>query len=247
METQTAQTDVQTGLLSRLIGVFSSPGATFASLNVQVGLKDWLIPLLLVAVVMGIGAHMMGPVTQKMMVEMTQTRLENDPNMTDAKKEQTLKQIEGFQNSGGGVLGPVMASVSLTLMLFASSAVFLALANFLLGGEATYKKVLAVVSLSYLITIPSMIVTVPLVLAQGTPYIQLGPGLLLPESMSKTYLSAVLFHFNVFSIWQYALVAIGLAAVAGISTKKAVWGVFVLFLLFALGMGAVQNLFGGMG
>ncbi len=50
-----------------------------------------------------------------------------------------------------------------------------------------------------------------------------------------------------FKIWEYALLAIGLSAVAGISTKKVAWGVFVLMVLYALGMGGIQNLAGGMG
>ena len=219
------------GLGRRMVGVFFSPGATFESVRSRVGTSDWLVPLIIMAIVAAITAYLVTPIAMaKEKANMAQAEI----NMEDM---QTI----------GMIVGTISAPLGIALIMFLISAILLVLARFVLGGETTYKQVLTVNCLSSLVGIPATIVAVPLMLAKESVYVQVGFGLLLPDSMAETFLARLLFNLNFFSIWQYALVGIGLGIVSGISTKKAVIGVFVLFVLYAVGSAALQTMFAGLG
>lgn len=219
------------GLGKRMVGVFFSPGATFESVRSRVSTSDWLVPLILLAIVVAITAYLVTPMAMEQeKVNMAQAEI----NMEDM---QTISMIAGT----------ISAPLGIALIMFLISAILLVLVRFVLGGETTYKQVLVVNCLSSLICIPSAIVSVPLMLAKESVYVQVGFGLLLPDSMAETFLARLLFNLNFFSIWQYALVGIGLGIVSGISTKKAVIGVFVLLVLYAVGSAALQTMFAGLG
>ena len=219
------------GIGKRMLGVFFSPGATFESVRSRVGTSDWLVPLIILAIVVAITAYLVTP----MAMEQEQAKMaQAEINMEDM---QTISMIAGT----------ISAPLGVTLIMFLISAILLVLVRFVLGGETTYKQVLTVNCLSSLICIPSAIVSVPLMLAKESVYVQVGFGLLLPDSMAETFLARLLFNLNFFSIWQYALVGIGLGIVSGISTKKAVIGVFVLLVLYAVGSAALQTMFAGLG
>lgn len=219
----------------RMVGVFFSPGATFESVRSRVGHADWLVPAIITAIVTVVTVYMTAPIIQKMSMEQMQTSMGQDGQVME--KMQTV----------GNVAALVGAPVGVAVALFVTSLVLFVLVRFILSGETTYKHVLTVNSLSMLVGIPAAIVTVPLMLAKESAFVQVGFGLLLPDSMAETFLARLLFNLNFFSIWQYALVGIGLGIVSGISTKKAAIGVFVLFFLYALGSAALQGLAGGLG
>ena len=207
---------------------------------------DWLIPLIVVALVSVISIQLTMPIVQAESQQM-RARIGQSGDASAEKMEKTMEKIQGITEIGT----LIAALVSPATLLFIQAAVFLALVNFVFGGRGTYKKVLAVISYGSLIAIPASIVTVPLILAKGTLHVQIGPGLLLPVSMEGGFLFHLFTFANFFSIWQYALVSIGLGAVSGIGTKRAAWGVFVLFFAFGLIVASIQTftgaLLGGMG
>ena len=210
------------GLFKRMVGVFVSPGATFEAVRARVGVADWLVPLILVMLVIGMSMYMLTPL------------------MDDEMKE-ALKDAGEHAQTIGRVSTVISAIFAVAVMLFVNAAILLGLARLVLGGETTYRHVLAVSSYSSLVGIPSEIVTVPLRLAKESMDVQVGLGLLLPDSMAESFLAYFLNALSVFSVWQCALTAIGLGIVSGISTKKAAIGVFVLFILYALGSAALQG------
>ncbi|MDE2723570.1 MAG: YIP1 family protein [Gemmatimonadota bacterium] len=219
------------GIGKRMVGVFFSPGATFESVRSRVSTSDWLVPLILLAIVVAITAYLVTPMAME---------------QEQAKMAQAEINMEDMQTIGM-IAGTISAPVGIALIMFLISAILLVLVRFVLGGETTYKHVLAVNCLSSLICIPSAIVSIPLMLAKESVYVQVGFGLLLPDSMAETFLARLLFNLNFFSIWQYALVGIGLGIVSGISIRKAVIGVFVLLVLYAVGSAALQTMFAGLG
>ena len=204
------------GLFKRMVGVFVSPGAAFEAVRARVGVADWLVPLILVMIVIGMSMYMLTPIMDEM-------------------------------NAALRVSTVIGATFGIAIMLFVIAAILLGLARLVLGGETTYRHVLAVSSYSSLVNIPSAIVTVPLAIAKESIEVQVGLGLLLPDSMAESFLAYFLHALNVFSVWQCALTAIGLGIVSGISTKKAAIGVFVLFILYALGAAALQGWSKGLG
>ena len=216
------------GLVKRMVGVFVSPGATFEAVRARVSVADWLVPLILVMIVSGVGMYMLTP-------------------LMDEEMNAALKDAGEHAQAIGRVSTVIGAAFSVAIMLFVIAAILLGLARLVLGGETTYRHVLAVSSYSSLVNIPSAIVTIPLMIAKESMEVQVGLGLLLPDSMAESFLAYFLNTLSVFSVWQYALTAIGLGIVSGISTKKAAIGVFVLFILYALGAAALQGWSKGLG
>lgn len=211
------------GLGKRMIGVFVSPGATFEAVRARVSVADWAVPLILMAIVGTVTAYLTLP------LEMGETNVPEDMKAaTDA----------------AAVIGVPIAVVA---GAFVGAAIFLVLVRFVLGGETTYRHVLAVTCYGSLVGIPDAIVTVPLMLAKESAVVQVGLGLLLPDSMAESFLAYFLHNLSVFAIWQCALTAIGLGIVSGISTKKAAIGVFTLYILFALGLATLAGMAKGLG
>ena len=62
--------------------------------------------------------------------------------------------------------------------------------------------------------------------------------------MEGGFLFHLLSMLNLFSIWQFSLIAIGLGAVADIRTRRAACGVFGLWIVYVLIAAAVQSLLG---
>ena len=215
------------GLGKRMMGVFVSPGATFEAVRARVSVADWLVPLILTAIVATAATYMTLPLMDQM--AMAQTNV-----------DENMKAV----NNAAMLIG---APIGVVAMVFVVAAIFLGLVRLVLGGETTYRHVLAVTCYSSLVCLPGAIVTVPLMLAKESAVVQVGFGLLLPDSMTDSFLAYFLYHLNFFTIWQYTLTAIGLGIVSGISTKKAAIGVFILLILYALGSVALQGMAKGLG
>lgn len=228
------------GVIARMVGTFSSPGRSFASLNQQVEHRDWLIPLIVTAVVAMVSAFVIMPIAQTDALDAVSEYAQKDATLSDEQQAQVQESMEKV----GSIAVVVSAPIGMAASLFIQAAIFLALANLIFGGSGNYKKTLAVVSYSSLVGIPGAIVTLPLMLAKGSLNAQVGPGLLLPLSMEGSYIYNVLTMINLFSIWQYALVAIGLGMIAGVPTKRMACGVFGIWVAYVLIAAAVQGTFG---
>lgn len=237
-DTRGAESPQETGVTGRMVGTLFSPGRTFASVNQQVEHKDWLIPLIVVAIVGMISAYLIMPIAQTEGMEAMREQLREDEAFSDEQQAQVLKM--------GSIIGIFGAAIGTAATLFVQAAIFLALANFILGGDGTYKKTLAVVSYGSLVGIPAAVVTVPLMLIKGSVKVQVGLSLLLPGSMEGGFLFHLLSMLNLFSIWQFSLIAIGLGAVADIRTRRAACGVFGLWIVYVLIAAAVQSFLGSM-
>ena len=228
------------GVVQRMVRVLFSPGEVFASVERQVTHKDWVVPLIVVAIVSLISMQFLMPVILAETSDQIRARFEQNEGMSEEQIEGTLETMTKMTTITTTVGAPVGAAVWLIIQ----AGLLLLLANFILGGHGTYKKVLAVTSYTSLVAIPAAIVTVPFFLAKGSIQVQIGLGLFLPASIDRGFLFHFLNSINFFSIWQYGLIAVGLGAVAGISTKRAAYGAYAVFLVFMLIAGAIRSLSG---
>ncbi len=240
MEQPAGTQEQEMGVLRRIVGALFSPGRTFASVSGQVAHKDWLLPMIIVAVVGALSAYLIMPVLQTEVPEALREQLRKNETLSE---EQRARALENAQKVGG-ITAIAGAPFVTAAKLFIQAAIFLALTNFILSGSGTYKKTLSVVSYSALVDLPAAIVTVPLALAKGSAKVQVGLGLPLSRSMEGSYLFNFLSMINLFSIWQFALIAIGLGIIAGIQTKRAAYGVFGLWIVYILVAAAFQSLLG---
>ena len=230
----------ESGVFRRMVNVFFSPNETFFSVTRRVRHKDWIVPLVISAIVGLISLQMMMPVIEAQ----TRARLEQ---MADEKEmtEEQRERVFGMTQKMSGISATVGAVVMVFVMAFVLALILMAMTNFLMGGEATFKQALAVTSYTSLIGIPAAIVMVPLALAKGTIEVQFGPGLFLPDEMSGSFVYALLANINLFNIWQLAVVCIGMGIVAIVPTRKVGYGVAVLYIIYLAAAAAAKTAFGG--
>ena len=236
-ETQDMESGKEMGAGGRLIGAFFSPGRTFAAVNAQADHRDWYLPLILIVAVGMISAYQLMPAAQTAGMQAMQEQLAKDESLTEEQRAMALESAQRMMSLGAVVL----PSIGTAVTIFVQAVIFLALANFVFGGDATYKKTLAVVSYSSLVVVPAAIVTLVLATVWDSPSVQVGLGLLVPESMKGSYTDHFLSMITVFAVWKYLLVAVGLGAVAGIRAKLAGMGIFGLWILYVLAAAAART------
>ena len=218
------------GIGGRMVGALFSPGRTFASVNAHLDHRDWYLPIIVIAIVGMFSAYLLMPTAKTAGMQAVQEQLATDASLTEEQRAMALESAQRVMGLGAVVL----PSIGTAVTIYVQAAIFLALSNFVFGGEGTFKKTLAVVSYSSLVAIPAAIVTVLLTMATGSATFQVGLGLLVPGSMEGSYIYYFLSMITVFAVWKYLLITVGLAAVTGIRTKLAGIGVFGLWIRYVL-------------
>jgi hypothetical protein len=222
------------GGLSRLVRVFTQPTAVFSELAVT---PTWIAPLaLIVALAIGmqvlIGPRLdMSGTIRESLAERT-----NAPKMTD---EQMDRAVE---------LGSKTAGVMRWLIPVTVPVVFLLLGGiYFLGLKATgsateFKPVFAtVLHANVPPAVVSSVVMAVTVLKRSSftaqeleGLVKSNLGALLHDSLSKP-VAALAGVIDIFNIWQWILLAIGLSIVGRVSRGKAVAIIAVVWGVWALG------------
>ena len=229
----TPQTDApEIGLVGRMTRVFYAPGETFASLARKQSTADWLVPMIIGAILAIFIAQQIIPIAMKTSPEMR--------DMPAEQREMIEKMMGGEEGAVmvGMVVGMVTAPISTFVMLFAAAALLLLLVK-LMGGEGTYSQMMAVYAYSSLIGILKAIVVTPLMVSKETMVIQTGLGILFSDELLQTFAGRFLSMFELFTVWQAIVASMGLAIVGKIAFGKALTGVFVVVIvLVAIGAAA---------
>ena len=226
----TPQTDApEIGLVGRMTRVFYAPGETFASLARKQSTADWLVPMIIGAILAVFIAQQLIPIA--MMAS---------PEMRDmpAEQREMVEKMMGGEEGTVMMIGMVTAPISTFVTLFAAAALLLLLVK-LLGGEGTYGQMMAVYAYSSLIGILKAIVVTPLMVSKETMVIQTGLGILFSDELLQTFAGRFLSMFELFIVWQAIVASMGLAIVGKIAFGKALTGVFVVVIvLVAIGAAA---------
>lgn len=132
--------------------------------------------------------------------------------------------------AGGGVLVGAIA-------IFISAA-FYKVCMMILGNDTSYRKLLGIVVYSCIISALGLFVNLAIALAMGgyePNYTSLAP------LVSNKMAHAIAANFEIFNIWYYVVMAMGLNIVAGLSKNKAVVLVVIIFLL-GVGISSLMGL-----
>jgi hypothetical protein len=236
----TPQTDApEIGLVGRMLRVFYAPGETFASLARKQSKADWLVPVALSAIMALVVAQQIMPIAMKEGMAQMEEKLQDMP----AEQREMTEKIQSYGQTGGMVAAPLMPFV----MLFVAAGVLLVLGK-LMGSEGTYSQMMAVYAYSSLIGVLKTIVVAPIMVSKQTIVIQTGLGILFSDELLQTFAGRFLSMFELFTVWQAIITAMGLAIVGKISMGKATAGVFAIaIVLVAIGaaIAGLSSAFGG--
>lgn len=223
----------------KMWGIFSDPRRTFSSLSEK---PTWILPVIVLIVIAMISSVLVTPFRMQEAIE----KIDQNPRLSAQQKEEIFDRMEEQRAK------PVMKLISyiiapiaaIFVIVFIVSGLFYLGINVLLGGEASFKKVLSVYCWSGLVTIPGFIVKTPLMLVKKSSQIHTSLAALMPSGSEENLLFKILTHTDIFVIWEIWLISIGLAIVYKFSTKKTmglVIGFYLFYVLIAVGFSALTK------
>lgn len=220
---ETSDEDFALNHTDKLVGVFSEPGNTFKRMsNVGVKTTDWLIPILVVIIVSIISNYVMmsNPTIKYSIMEKQMQAIEENLDemvesgqMTEAQKEQQLQQTRDFMENQGNtqlIFSTIGILIFTFVMFFIVSGVFFAVTKFGLKGDGEYKFAMAAYGLPHYIIVIQVIVMVILAFVLDR-FIQGTSVAAVLESDKSTFVGWIFGKLDIFSIWFYAVVAVGFA------------------------------------
>ena len=232
----------QMGMVGRFLAVFTDPRKAFTCVRKN---HEWIIVLVLAAAV-SIGSYQFTkPIIRKDVIAQLEEQLKSNPNVSAERRQEIMDTVAArFDNPWLQFLGPVWM-----LVVFAVVAgILLFLGNILMGGQTNFLTVLNMYALTWLVVIPETIVKVPLVISKSSTKVETSLALLLSAENSNKFLQTLLGKFDLFGLWQLALVILGLSVLCRTSFGKsaaAVGAAWFILVLIQAGLASIGLGFSG--
>ncbi len=199
----------------------------FSPTNLFQRLKDrprWLVPFLVAAVIVVAMNLLMAPYLEEIQEDMFARS--SRPELAEARARQGDRGLLGRAASGAGT------AVWLLVGVLAWAGAFLVSAT-VLGGESTFKKMLAVPSHCLLIDALAAVVRWGMATLKGSAMVSTSLAALWPTQDLLNVGYAILGRVDVFIVWWVIAASGGVAAMSGVTFRKALTAVIVLRALVA--------------
>lgn len=215
------------GFGAKLWNLFVDPRKTFQSVRAN---HEWVIVWLLVSVI-SIGAYLpIKSIVKESQIAQVEERLDQNQQMSEEKKAEVLSGMEEqFENPVYLLFVPI----SQILMIVIVAGVLLFIGNILLGGTASYLKMLNAYAWTMMIVIPGSIVTVPLIMAKGSMDVSIGLGVL-ASAETGPFVKKILSSFELFGLWQVWLSSVAVSVIANVDSRKALYSVGAVWFVWVL-------------
>ena len=221
------------GLFARVWGVIIAPGATMAQIVANprpVGI------LFICALVIGLAAAspMFTPAGQQAVLDsQVETRNAVGRPMSDDEYAMMQRIAPYF-----GYFTIAQMFVFLPIISMIIAALCWVVFNTILGGTASFKQVLAIVTHSHVIGALGAVLGAPLQILQNkvTPGGPFNLGALVPMLDPSSLVARFLGFTSVFAIWGFVVIGIGLAVLYRRGSVGIAIGLIVAYTLIALGV-----------
>jgi hypothetical protein len=239
----------QLSFMDRAAGVFYEPSKVFGSFKTSpVKVADWLVPVALLAIVVGISTYVRfsSPDLRFQIVQQQEQRFDKmvaEGKMTADQAEQAKERMESGSSSfmGIGIFGAI---VTIFIFFFLASAVWLIVGKFILKGEVNYSQMMGVAGLSSWISIVGAILSIVFMVFFSRLDAGLNLGMLMKMDTSKTY--SLLRSADLFTVWNLAATSIGIGTLSGKrGIKPALWVFGIWIVLILISVLLLGSMFGG--
>ncbi len=240
MTTPSTDTGPPKGLLARASGVVFSPRATYADVAAHPRVLGALV-----AVVLIIGAANFGflstAVGKRALLDQQLTTLESfGVRVTDqmvTTMEQGMSRAAYFSVAGIIVFVPIVMAIMAGIGIVVFNAV--------LGGDATFKQIYAVVVHSGFIGALQVLFVTPLNYAQESTSGTTSLAAFLPMLDDTTFLGMLAGSIDFFRIWSIISLAIGLGVLYNRRTSPIGWSVLAVYFVVVLVIAGVRAALAG--
>jgi hypothetical protein len=227
----------------RLLYTFTAPTRTMADLRRN---ASWWVPWLLVSIFSIAFSY---TVDKKIgWGQVMETQIQSNPKTAEKMEKVPADQREKImkmQVTGARVAG--YASPVITLLMLAIIAiVLLGVFNFGFGTKLRFNDLMGVTAYSFLPSIFNTLLTILVMFFVEADQFDIksplatNPGYFVPTSMP--FLKGVLGAFDVFTIWQLFLLAVGVSQLSKVKKRSAFITLFVLVVLFKVVTSALGSM-----
>lgn len=232
----------------KMVGIFTEPAATYSSVaKFPLKTVDWLVPfailLFLVAIsqlIVTSNPEIAYQIKQKQMEQIEKNFADavEKGQMTQEQADQQMERVQEQMESFGGGIGKVIQTVMIFIggfiFFFIVCGIWFLLAKFVLKGDGTYMSALVASGLTSYISMIQVLITTILAIVMGKLVSDTSVASLI-EADKSTIVGFILSKLDVFSIWAYAVLAIGLSKLfKSESTGKYFIMIFAVWLIWGL-------------
>ena len=202
--------------MGNLINIIVEPLKVFKHIKEK---DDWWIPFILLVVVTWIFLMISGPAMARVTAQM----------MAERGADGEIPKFVEYIKYIGAPIG--------TLTMWLLMAVIIWFLGNSFGGDWDFTKALDLYAYSSVVQALRSILTTVVLLIRGIPNIMtfkdlnVATGLNLLFSPENPRLYALVSGIEVFTIWQFVLIAYGISEITGVSKKKAAWVSVIIYLL----------------
>lgn len=224
--------------MTRAANVFSAPGELYKEVaDAPVQTSSWAVPYvvsLIIAVLVTFSLFYNNTLRQQV-YDMQQEGMKKAVAEGKMTQEQMDRAVQGMESSGPVlfmVIGGGLAIITLSIMFFGGALAVWLVAKFVMKFEGNYNKMMEVYGLATLVGILGAVIYILMINLFDTMHATPGLGLMImnsfdPENVSHRLMAGI----NVFTLWQTAVLGIGLACV---SRKTIGFGLGISFGLWVL-------------
>ncbi len=222
---------------ARFVGVFISPGSTFADIARR---PDFLFPLLaLVASSVLVTETMMAKIGMERIVRASLERSGRASQMTPEQLEQAVSRSAGF----GAVFAHIVGVIGFPLLVLIVAAVGLGIVNLIFGAQTNFKTAFSVACFAYMPGVLGALMAVALIfLGDAEHFNPQSPvpsnlGFFLdPQGVPKPLISLAT-SFDLFTLWYIVLLGMGFSQASGGKARAVPVGLvfFGLWMVIVLG------------
>ncbi len=225
--------------LQRVIGVVFSPGETMARVA---AVPRWLDVLALTTLVTAAGFALFfsTEVGKAAYVDQAVASVESFGQTVTTEMYARLQgqaDYAAWLQSGTIVFFSPLVTAVIAGILFGAFTV--------LGGEARYGQVFAVVAHASVISMLQQAFSLPLNYMRQTMSSATNLAVFFPDLPEGSFLAGVLGFIDLFWIWYLVVLAMGLAAVYRRKWTSVAGGLFVVYVLIGLAFAAIKAVLGG--
>ena len=228
------------GFPARILGVIFAPRATYADVAAR---PAWLGALLVVLMLTGGStfAFLSTEIGKNAMLDQQRQTMES---FGVKLNEQAMQRMEE-----GAARAPYFAVISQAVFLpvaaLAVAGIALAVFNALLGGDARFKQVFAIVAFSGVILALGAIFVLPLDYARETMSSPTTLSVFLPFLEENSFLARFLGSIDLIRVWWFVSLSIGLAVLYRKRTGPIAVTMLVVYAVIALVVAAIQSALSG--
>jgi len=232
-------------LLARFIGILTAPKATFAGVAARPRWFGMVALMIIVGVTAGT-ALMATDAGRLATLDAARSQFKafgiNLPPEAEAKMEKDIMETPLWRMALNATFGQCIAGLLFPVIV---AGILLLVFNVMMGGEASFKQVLATIVHGNAVLLVGSLITTPLMYFRGTLTGVTNLGVFLPMLDETSFLAKLFGQVDLIRIWWVVILATGLGVLYRRKTGPIATGLFVVYGLIAVIFAAVTAGRGG--